>query len=291
MVPIDQELHQEVSDALPLAAALGARAVWHLAVAYDGTAYHGWQAQPGVPTVQSALAEKLGRLFRTDSLELAATSRTDAGVHALDQQISFPDPGTLCLEPARLPKVLNRWLPTDIRIKSAALREAGFNARRAACGKAYSYSVYTGPLLLPFAGRYAWHLPGRTFDLGSMRAAAVCLSGERDFASFGVNPKRELPTTVCTVHRLEIIPEGEWLFFNVIGSAFLYKMVRSLVGWLVQVGLGRRQAGETPAVLAARCRAAAADTAPAEGLFLARVFLEPGAWTGYQPQLPPWRAW
>ena len=212
-------------------------------------------------------------------------------MHALDQQISFPDPGTCAFAPERLPKVLNRWLPTDIRLLHVCLREPGFSARYAACGKAYTYCVNTSPVLLPFAGRYAWHLPKRRFDLDAMRAAAAALVGEHDFASFGVNPKRELPTTVCTLHRLEIIPDGEWLFFNVMGNAFLYKMVRSLAGWLVHVGLGRRRAEETTAVLAARRRMAAADTAPAGGLFLARVFFEPDTWPAYQPLLPPWRVW
>jgi len=262
---------------------------WHLTVAYDGTAYHGWASQPGLATLRETLESRLQRLFRQPDLQIAATSRTDAGVHALDQQVSFTPAGTPSapLAPDQLPARLNRWLPPDIRVLAARRAPPGFHARHAACGKAYVYCIATDRAVTPFAARYAWHL-WRPLDVGAMRAAAGRLTGTHDFATFGANPRRDGPNpTICTLHRLELTERPGFLFVTVIGDRFLYKMVRGLTGFLAHVGLTGQPPGRAEAALAARTRTAIPDNAPACGLFLARVFFAGDDWAAYQPPLPP----
>jgi len=270
-----------------------AACVWHLTLAYDGTAYHGWQLQPDQPTLQAEVQERLRRVLRNPQLRIAATSRTDAGVHALDQHISFPDNSPDSPAPAALRSLLNRWLPADIRVLRAERREPGFNARFGASAKAYVYVICPRDRATPFLSRYAWvfHAP---LELEAMRRAAAMLVGELDFASFGVNPRceeREGEPTVRRLFRVEVVEQDGLLYVVVLGESFLYKMVRSIVGHLVHVGRGSAPAEATREVLAARDRRAAADSAPAQGLFLAKVFFPPEDWRTYRPVLPPplWR--
>ncbi len=270
-------------------AADSARCVWHLTLAYDGTAYNGWQIQPDVRTIQGELEKRLRLIFRCTHLRVAGSSRTDAGVHALDQHVSFTDPGAAAVEPAALHRALNRWLPNDIRVLAVEQRELEFHARYRPLAKAYTYVLCPREAASPFTPRFAWIVPG-ALDLERMRAATPFFIGEQDFASFGVNPKEEIETTVRRVFRCEIVEHGPLLCVNVIGESFLYKMVRSMVGWLVHVGKGDAAPEDTAAVLAARNRTAGADSAPGQGLFLARVFFPPSTWEDYRPFLPPW-AW
>ena len=138
----------------------------------------------------------------------------------------------------------------------------------------------------PLIRRYVWQL-GSALDVPAMRAAAAELVGEHDFSSFAVNPKREVESHVRRLHRLDVRQVDGLICFNVVGSSFLYRMVRSLVGFLVHVGSGRAEPGATRRVLAARDRSAAAQSAPGQGLFLAKVFFEPDQWRSYEPALPP----
>ena len=263
---------------------------WHLTLAYDGANFHGWQIQPGLRTVQDELQKRLRLLLHLPELRVAATSRTDAGVHALDQHVSFAAPPNPELSPETLRRTLNRWLPQDMQVLGAARAAAGFHARHSAQGKAYTYVVCTGERCHPLFTRFVWHSP-RPLDYDAMRRAAAFVTGEHDFSSFAVNPRREIESHVRTLHRVEVFEAGDLVCFNVVGNRFLYKMVRSLVGYLLHVGHGAVPAEKTPAVLAAQTRCAAADSAPAQGLFLARVFFEPDGWQRYVPVLPPfgWR--
>ncbi|NOY79562.1 MAG: tRNA pseudouridine(38-40) synthase TruA [Kiritimatiellaeota bacterium] len=273
--------------------ALGPQApvpTWRLALAYDGTDYHGWQVQPNARTVEGELLRRLRALTGKPDLRTEATSRTDAGVHALDQQVSFTArlPGGMSAD--RLRFVLNRWLPPDIRVMAAALAPPGFSARFSAWGKAYTYVVHTGGTVGPFQHRYAWHRPGEV-DLDAMRSAAGALLGEHDFASFTTNPKREIESTVRHVLSITVHRVGDWLFVCVEGRSFLYRMVRTLVGYLLAVGAGRCRADEAAARLAEKDRRGlGADTAPPHGLFLARVFFEARQHVDYRPALPPFHA-
>jgi tRNA pseudouridine38-40 synthase len=181
---------------------------------------------------------------------------------------------------------LNRWLPEDIRVTAACEAPADFKARYANCGKGYTYSLFQGEKVSPLFARFVWSLPQR-LDLAVMQQTAALLVGERDFASFGVNPRREIESTVCHLFRVQIVPLGDLVCISVVGNRFLYKMVRGLVGYLVHVGHGKAPPESVLQVLAACDRGAAAQSAPAAGLFLARVFFDAAEMQAYEPLAPP----
>ena len=281
-------IRSRVTDAT--GAAADEQPVWHLTIAYDGTDFHGWQVQPDRRTVQGELRRRLRLLFRDPELRLEGTSRTDAGVHALDQHVSFSAASTAAgMDAGELRRVLNRWLPPDIRVLEAERREPGFSARFDNYGKAYTYCVCIGEKPHPLFSRFLWHVP-RPVDLEAIRTACAHLCGRHDFRSFAANAKREIENYERQVLRFEVFRVEDQLCFNVVGESFLYKMVRALVGYVLHVGLGRGAPEDALRVLAARDRCAAADSAPPQGLFLARVFFAPEAWRSYRPLLPPF-AW
>jgi tRNA pseudouridine38-40 synthase len=259
---------------------------WHLRLAYDGTAFHGWQIQPGQRTVQGQVLHRLQRLFHAPDLQVSATSRTDAGVHALDQNLSFTAPTPAGMDGEHLRRLLNRWLPEDIRVTAVCEAPADFKARYANCGKAYTYSLFHGEKVSPLFARFVWPLHQR-LDVAAMQQTAALLAGERDFASFGVNPKREIESTVCHLLRVQVVAQGDLVCVSVVGDRFLYKMVRGLVGYLVHVGHGKAPPEAVLEVLAACDRGAAAQSAPAAGLFLARVFFAADEMRAYEPIVPP----
>lgn len=259
---------------------------FHLAISYDGTDYHGWQIQPTNKTIQGEIRKRLRLMLRAPELKIAGCSRTDSGVHALDQQVSFTVDVDDEVTPQWLMFKLNRWLPDDILVKSAKEAEPGFNARFENFGKAYTYCLSPGKRTNPLATRYVWMTP-HELDLDAMRKAARFLEGEHDFKSFTVNSGKELESTVRLLHRLEIVEKDGLVYIIAVGESFLYKMVRSLTGYLVHVGHGYANPDDTPAVLAALNRCEAADSAPAKGLFLAKVFWTPDEWKSYTPLLPP----
>lgn len=262
-------------------------AIWHATVAYDGTAFRGWQIQPNLRTVQGELQKRIRLIFRQPELRLSATSRTDTGVHALDQHVSFAAPRSGEMPPDRLRQTLNRWLPEDVQVRSIELARSNFSARYDSIGKAYTYVVYTGEKCHPLFSRFVWQL-NRTLELNDMREAARHLVGEHDFSSFAVNPKREIATNVRRLHRVEVSSAGDFVFFNVVGESFLYKMVRSIVGYLVFVGRGAARPDDIVELLQARDRCASVYTgAPGQGLFLAKAFFDEDAWHTYEPLLPP----
>ena len=273
---------EDAASALPLKS-------WHLSLTYDGTAFSGWQIQPDVRTVQGELQERLRRLLRCPDLRTVGCSRTDAGVHALDQQVSFEAPTPPDLDADRLRHVLNRWLPADVRVNAVRECAPGFSARHDARGKAYVYVLSRQEKPNPLFARFCWHVP-RTLDLEAMGEAAGFLRGEKDFSSFAVNPKREIETHVRHVFRVDVVATGEWICFHVSGASFLYKMVRSMVGWLVHVGKGNAAPEDTQTVLDAKSRTAAADSAPPQGLFLAKVFFTDSERETWKPTLPPFAA-
>ncbi len=260
---------------------------FHLSIAYDGTRYAGWQVQPDHPTVQGELLTRLRLMLRAPELKIYGSSRTDAGVHALDQQVSFEAvlPGDV--EPSDLARRLNRWLPEDIYVRTARVCPGPFHARHDNCGKAYTYCLAPGFKPNPLYVRYLWRTP-RALDLAAMREAAALLQGEHDFASFAVNSGKPMESTVRNLRRLELLETGDgMLYVNAVGDSFLYKMVRSLVGYLVHIGLGYGKPEQVPEILSGKDRSLAADSAPARGLFLAKVFFSPEEWRSYQPILPP----
>jgi tRNA pseudouridine38-40 synthase len=242
-------------------------AVVKLLVAYDGTGFRGFARQRDQRTVEGVLAGALAKVLRHD-VELSCAGRTDAGVHAWGQVVSFPAiPG---LEPTRLQAALNSLLGPEVGIRSVELVPAGFDARHSARWRAYRYTIDNRSVPDPMGARYAWHV-AEPLDLARLRLAADPFVGEHDFASFC----RRGPEGSTTIRRVD---EARWhvlddgvLRFDIRASAYCWQMVRSIVGLLVDVGRGRRRAGDVVGVLHARDRAAAGTVAPPHGLCLWEV--------------------
>jgi tRNA pseudouridine38-40 synthase len=241
-----------------------------LTLAYDGTEFSGWQRQPGRRTAQGTL-ETAWRNVTGERIEMTASGRTDAGVHALGQ-VAGVATGTRLDEPT-LVRALGANLPADVVVRNVEPAPVGFDATRDAVSKRYRYHIHCGPLSSPFARRYAWHRPG-ALDVAAMHRAAQSLVGTHDFAAFqSAGSPRE--STVRTISELSVQGRaGEWgeeMIIEVEGDGFLYKMVRTIVGTLVEIGRGRRPESWVKNVLASRDRAAAGQTAPPQGLFLLEV--------------------
>ncbi len=242
-----------------------------LTIAYDGTAYEGWQVQKVGTGVQQKLEEALARLFSSHP-RVHSSSRTDTGVHALGMVIHFEVPPAECNMSARkLALAVNAWLPEDIRVLSAARARNDFHARFDATAKEYRYFVWNHPAMNPLIRQTAWHVP-RPLALAPMRHAASLFVGRHDFQSFASNPGYKKDSTVRRLSRCDIKRTGRLLTFIIQGDGFLYKMCRGLVGTLIQVGLGKFAAGEIKPMLARRDRRVAGMTAPAHGLVLWKVF-------------------
>ena len=240
-----------------------------LTIAYDGTAYAGWQRQTGVDTVQArleaALAEIEGR-----AVTVHGAGRTDAGVHAWGQVASFKlEHG---IDTHSLSLALNTKLPDDIRIREVRTMPASFHARFLARRKSYRYRINRTPVANPMERRFAWHVAD-VLDLGAMREAGAILIGQHDFAAFQTAATdATVRTTVRTVFGFSIGPEADDIvMIEVVGDGFLRYMVRTIVGTLVEVGLGRRSVGDMAEILTSRTRDRAGQTAPPRGLFLMSV--------------------
>jgi tRNA pseudouridine38-40 synthase len=242
-----------------------------LLIAFDGTAYEGWQVQKIGTGVQEKLEGALAKLFPSHP-RVHSSSRTDAGVHALGMVAHFEVPRSEYRMTARkLALAINAWLPEDIRVLSALRASADFHARFGASGKQYRYVVWNAPAMNPLIRRTAWHVP-RRLALDRMRAAAKFFIGKHDFRSFTANPGYERESTIRTITRCEIRKKGRLLTFLIEGDGFLYKMCRGLVGTVVQAGLGRFPPSDIKAMLAQKDRRVAGMTAPAHGLVLWKVF-------------------
>ncbi len=241
-------------------------AVFRATLAYDGTDFHGWARQPGIRTVQGVVEDVLVRLLG----ELPATSvagRTDAGVHAEGQVLSFRGPSDL--DPSRVQRAVNAILGPEVVALDVRPAPERFDARHSATGREYRYAVDTGAVPSPFTARFVWHRPG-ALRPGAMRRAAADLVGEHDFASFCRAHGSEA-STVRRLRRLTVSVRGDVVTVRAEADAFLHQMVRSLVGTLVRVGEGRADPASMPDVMAARNRSAAGQLAPPHGLTLVRV--------------------
>jgi tRNA pseudouridine38-40 synthase len=242
-----------------------------LTVAYDGTAYEGWQTQKVGTGVQQKVEEALARLFPSRPI-VHSSSRTDTGVHALGMVAHFEVPrGEFKMTVRKLALAINAWLPEDVRVLSASTAPKKFHARFDAGGKQYRYFAWNHPAMNPLLRQTAWHVP-RRLGLKVMRTAARLFVGRHDFQSFAANPGYKKESTVRRLTRCEIKKSGPLLTFTIEGDGFLYKMCRGIVGTLVQVGLGKFPPLEIKRMLAKRDRRVAGMTAPAHGLVLWKVF-------------------
>jgi tRNA pseudouridine38-40 synthase len=237
-----------------------------LTVAYDGTAYAGWQIQPAEPTVQ-AVVETAWHQITREQLRVLAAGRTDAGVHALGQVVSVASESPLACDD--LQRALNAVLPADVAVVAVEEAPENFHATYDAKQKTYRYQIHNGRTPDVFNRRYAWHYP-QPLDSVAMHAAAQALVGKHDFASFE-SAGSERPDSIRTLFAVDVTRGGDRITIEVSGDGFLYNMVRAIVGTLIEVGKGSRDADWVAEVLAARDRRGAGQTAPPHGLFLLRV--------------------
>jgi tRNA pseudouridine38-40 synthase len=245
-----------------------------MTVAYDGSDFHGFAAQPNVVTVGGTLAGVLERVLNIDHVALSCAGRTDAGVHAWGQVVTF-DAG---IESPRLDEVqqaVNRLCGPRVVVRSIEAADPGFDARFSARARTYRYTVLNRTVPDPFLAATSWHVPV-PLDVRAMTMACDPLIGEHDFSSFCRRPKVAPDAEPVSLGRRVLW--AEWddagdgvLHFWITASAFCHQMVRSITGTLVEVGRGRRRAGDMTGLIAARDRQGAGDLAPAHGLCLWHV--------------------
>jgi tRNA pseudouridine38-40 synthase len=258
-----------------------------LILSYDGSEFGGWQVQPDAVTIQGTLASAIGRVTGEKVLP-QGSGRTDAGVHALAQVVTFVTESSV--PTANFVKALNDILPASVRVLEVEEAAADFHARKSARAKTYRYRIYRGAICPPFLARYVWHYPFPLDEAAMVRAAGL-VEGEHDFTSFAaVDPERSagVPPAfagtekargregqpVSNVRRIfssNWERQGDEFVYVVKGSGFLHHMVRNLVGTFILVGKGTLQAEDLTRILEARSRSAAGATAPASGLYLVKV--------------------
>lgn len=242
-----------------------------LVVAYDGIPYHGFALNAGVRTVGGTLTEAITKVLR-HPVELTCAGRTDKGVHAWGQVVSFDAPAD-GLDLDALSRSLNALCGPTVVVRDAAVVPGDFDARFSARSRRYRYRIVNRPMPDPFLVGRAWHV-APPLDLRAMELACDALIGEHDFSTFCRRPKGEGPNGEPVSLRRRVleavwIDEGDGLFrLEIEASAFCHQMVRSIVGTLVDTGLGRRRAGDMLAAIRSQDRSVAGQVAPPDGLYL-----------------------
>ena len=236
-----------------------------LTIAYDGAAYHGWQIQKGLPTVQGILLDAIKNITG-EQVNLIGSGRTDAGTHARGLVANFVTGSRI--PPAQFARALNSMLPHDLRILSSRGVTPDFHARYSARSKVYRYQIFRGAVLPPHLAREYFHYP-YPMDTSAMHRAAKRFVGEHDFASFAAGTPEK--NTMRRILRCELKSIGRSLILTVEGNGFLHHMVRNMVGTLLEVGRGHLSFGEFRALFGKRDRRLAGFTAPAHGLILSKV--------------------
>ena len=240
-----------------------------LTVQYDGSDYAGFQIQPNVKTIQGELQQALAQLLG-HPVKIRGASRTDAAVHALGQIVTFESSNPIPI--GNLAGAVDECLPVAVGVVDA--REVGleFDARRDARRKLYCYQILNRRASSPFIGRYAWHITD-PLDVEAMGRAAQALLGRHNFSAFCASGG-SATDMVRVIDRIEVCRDGDMVRMYVQGDGFLYKMVRTIVGTLVEVGQGRWNPPAVAEILASQDRGQAGPTAPGCGLWLIRVTYE-----------------
>ena len=238
-----------------------------LIVEYDGTNYNGWQTQQKYPSVQEEL-EKAIYNITGETVSLKASGRTDARVHALGQVANFYTNSTIPGDRFRF--AINNQLPEDIRIHFSEEVDGDFNSRFSATHKRYRYRIYTGKVERPLIRNYSYHVK-HSLDIEKMKIASKDFIGTYDFKSFR-GRKSSIKTSIRSVYSIEIKTKGDMIDIVVEGNSFLRNMVRIMVGTLVEIGAGIRPLESIPWIIQQENRKCAGHTAPAQGLFLEKVF-------------------
>jgi len=237
-----------------------------LVIEYDGTGYYGFQLQATVPTIQGEMEKALWKLTQ-ERIRVIAASRTDAGVHAKGQVVSFRTDSPLPL-PAFV-SGLNSYLPADIAVKAAYRVDDAFNVRRNAVSREYNYYILNSPTRSPTRRSFSYLVKGN-LDVEAMNEACQALVGKHDFASF-ITGLNIIKNTLRTVYRAVIEKKGNLAIFNMVANSFLPHQVRNTVGALVRVGLGKMTISEFRSIIEARQPGLAGPTVPARGLCLMRI--------------------
>ena len=242
---------------------------FRMTVSYDGTGYHGWQVQPGLPTIQCALETVLTEIEGAP-VRVAGSGRTDAGVHALAQVAAFTLENPIPADNLR--RAVNRLLPRDIRVLELAEAAADFHPRYQARAKTYEYRIYRGDICSPFEYLYVYHYP-YPLDERRMIELAPLIEGERDFSAFAASDdKDELGRSrVRRVFHSQVRRTGDLLIYNVRGSGFLKHMVRNITGVLLEAGKGNVGAVDIEQRFDPACVIPSGPSVPARGLFLISV--------------------
>jgi len=249
-----------------MTAVAGSQQKFVLLVEYDGTRYYGFQWQAGVPTIQDELERALARLCKYSSRVVAA-SRTDAGVHAKGQVVSFW--ATCMLDTRTLMKALNYHLPSDIAVKAAYRASEHFNVQRDALSREYCYYILNSETRSPFSRRFAFFMP-KKLDVAAMNEACQLIQGEHDFASFASSVD-EGRSTVRKVYQAQFVKRGDFVVFRMVANSFLPHQVRSTVGLLLRLGLGKITVQDFRDIMEARSLGLAGPVSPPCGLCLKRV--------------------
>jgi tRNA pseudouridine38-40 synthase len=242
---------------------------WKCICAYDGTDFAGWQSQAGGTAIQDVIEARLAQIFKRP-LRIHGSGRTDSGVHAHGQVFHFEAAWTHA--PEKLLAAFRVGLPRSIQIKSMRAVAPDFHARFDATGKRYDYHVHLGDAD-PFTRPYCWTF-FKPLDVAAMNSAAAILRGRHDFRAFTAlnGPARE--DTTRDLRRLDVARRGRKIHIVAEADGFLYKMVRSLAGVLVAVGEGKLSVSDVRRILHSRERTATVQTAPAQGLFLTKVYYD-----------------
>jgi tRNA pseudouridine38-40 synthase len=238
-------------------------------ISYDGTDYHGWQVQPGLPTIQGVLEQVFGEI-EGQAVQVAGSGRTDAGVHALAQVAALTMENPIPLENLR--RAVNRLLPHDIRVTRVEEAPLDFHPRFQAKAKTYEYRIFRGEICAPFDRRYVYHHP-YPLALDEMMRLVLLIEGEHDFTAFAATDDRDAlgASKVRTIFCSKLTQEGERLIYRVTGTGFLKHMVRNLTGVLLEVGKGNVDRAALLERLRPGCAIPPGPTAPARGLFLISV--------------------
>jgi len=251
---------------------------YKLLLEYDGTGFRGWQVQKNARSVQGELLRATRELFSGD-VDVQGAGRTDAGVHALGQVAHLET--VAALEPFRIVFGLNDLLPPDVNVLRADRAHPRFHARHQAEGRSYMYLISTRRSA--FAHAYSWWIRDR-LDVRRMQAAAACFQGFHDFASFVDRDLEPGTSTTVDIDEVQLEAEQDLVLFRIAGSHFLWKMVRRIVGVLVEAGRGRLAEAEVQALLTTRSSLPARWTAPPCGLYLQQVRYKDEPW---QPMFLP----
>ncbi len=256
-----------VNPQVELVASLATTTKIVLILEYDGTRYHGFQLQASLPTVQGEIEKALYKLTG-ERTRVAAASRTDAGVHARAQVVSFGIRSSHSIE--TYINGLNYYLPRDIAVKAAHRVRDSFSVRRNAVSREYNYYILNSVTRSPLKERSSYLVAGQ-LDIEAMNRACQTLIGEHDFTSFTSGVGAAIKNTVRRVYRAEVKKEGELAVFNMVAKSFLTHQVRNTMGALIRVGLGKMSDNEFCRIIEAERPGLAGPTAPACGLCLMQV--------------------